>query len=358
MSILYSQCWEDPQLLAGALAVKPSDDVLSIASAGDNSFALLLDGPQTLTAVDSNPEQLYLIELKMAATRLAYEDFVQFLGVRDSRDRMEMYRAVRFDLSLAARRYWDSHTRELRRGVIHCGRLESYLASFRRWLLPLIHRQTLVCDLLTAEGTAEQKQLYQERWDKRRWQWLFRLFFSQKIMSRFGRHPAWFSQVTSTDLGGTLLERTRLGMTQVPTASNYFLEYMLTGTYRNLSCAPPYLCHANFQTLQARVNQMQLQCCTLDEVLKQAAAGAYSCFNLSDVFKYMTPEDADTTWHNVVRAARPGSRLAYRTLFVGRRPPAQLEHRLSRLHGDHCCRRQDTTFFYDDFLALEVGPGV
>ena len=71
MSILYSQCWEDPELRAEALTVTAADDVLSIASAGDNSLALLPDGPRSVTAIDSNPEQLHLLELKMVASCVA-----------------------------------------------------------------------------------------------------------------------------------------------------------------------------------------------------------------------------------------------------------------------------------------------
>ena len=113
MSILYSQCWEDPQLLSESLAADATDDVLSIASAGDNSFALLLDDPRTLTAIDINSDQLCLMELKMVATQLSYDEFIAFLGVRPTRMRLDMYRAIRGGLSPAAKRYWDNHENEI-----------------------------------------------------------------------------------------------------------------------------------------------------------------------------------------------------------------------------------------------------
>jgi len=43
-AIRYSQSWEDPGCLERALDIQPDDRVLSIAAAGDNSFALLLMG--------------------------------------------------------------------------------------------------------------------------------------------------------------------------------------------------------------------------------------------------------------------------------------------------------------------------
>jgi S-adenosylmethionine-diacylglycerol 3-amino-3-carboxypropyl transferase len=354
MSILYSQCWEDPQLLSEALAVTPTEDVLSIASAGDNSFALLLDGPRTITAIDFNCEQLHLMELKMAATTLSYEDFVVLLGARPSGSRLDLYRTLRHDLSPAARRYWDQNEGEIRRGVIHSGKLERYLTSFRRWVLPLVHSQGLVRDLLTAPSPAEQEMLYQTRWNRRRWRWLFRLFFSEAVMSRFGRHPAWFNQVSMQGLGGALLERTRLGLTQVPASDNYFLEYMLTGNYRSLESAPPYLRPGNFKILRERVSRIKLQCCSLTDALNRGPGGGYSCFNLSDVFEYMSPEESDRAWKQLVGSARPGSRMVYRTLFVKRRPPLRLAHCVREIPAETPAEQRDRTFFYDDFVALEA----
>lgn len=354
MNILYSQCWEDPELLAEALVVTAADDVLSVASAGDNSLALLLGRPRSVTALDFNPEQLHLLELKMAAMQLDYERFVAFVGARASGCRLDTYRDIRADLSPGARRYWDHHTHQIRMGVIHCGRLERYLASFRRFILPLIHRRALVHELLTAQTLTEQARRYQEHWDNRRWRWLFRLFFSQAVMSRFGRRSAWFNQVTMRDVGGTLLERTRQGLTCLPTHDNYFLEYMLTGGFRDLDSAPPYLRRTHFKTLREGVGRVRLVCSDLNTCLERARPGEYSCFNLSDVFEYMSPQETERTWYHLVRVARSHSRLAFRTLFVWRPPPPHPAVRVRELPGSTTVRERDRTFFYDRFLALET----
>ncbi len=39
----YAQCWEDADVLVAGLAVRPGDTVLSVASAGDNTLALLVE---------------------------------------------------------------------------------------------------------------------------------------------------------------------------------------------------------------------------------------------------------------------------------------------------------------------------
>ena len=53
--IQYAQCWEDPRTLLQGLNITEEDDVLSIASAGDNTFAILLENPRSVVAVDRDP---------------------------------------------------------------------------------------------------------------------------------------------------------------------------------------------------------------------------------------------------------------------------------------------------------------
>lgn len=53
--IRYSQVWEDTRLLRQGLRLKPQSRVLSIASAGDNAFALLLDDAREVVAIGKEP---------------------------------------------------------------------------------------------------------------------------------------------------------------------------------------------------------------------------------------------------------------------------------------------------------------
>ncbi|MCZ8286509.1 MAG: DUF3419 family protein, partial [Bacteroidia bacterium] len=46
--IRYANCWEDAGILSEALDIPKGGKILSIASAGDNSFSLLLKEPALL----------------------------------------------------------------------------------------------------------------------------------------------------------------------------------------------------------------------------------------------------------------------------------------------------------------------
>ena len=77
--IKYANCWEDADLLLSNANLSKGNNIISIASGGDNSLALLTTSPKKLIAVDTNVAQLYLCELKAAAfSELQYEDMLRW----------------------------------------------------------------------------------------------------------------------------------------------------------------------------------------------------------------------------------------------------------------------------------------
>ena len=101
--IRYANVWEDADVLVAALRPAPGRRMLSIASAGDNAFALLAAGAEVVAA-DLSPAQLALVELKRAAVRrLGHREMLAFLGVRTSPDRRPVYEELERDLTEQAR---------------------------------------------------------------------------------------------------------------------------------------------------------------------------------------------------------------------------------------------------------------
>ena len=61
--------------------IGPDDRILVITSAGCNALDYLLDSPMSVHAIDANPRQNALLELKAAGIRtLDYEDFFKIFG--------------------------------------------------------------------------------------------------------------------------------------------------------------------------------------------------------------------------------------------------------------------------------------
>lgn len=68
-SLVYNTCWEDPAVDRRALALGADDTVLVITSAGCNALDYALQAPRRIFAVDANPRQNALLQLKLAGIR-------------------------------------------------------------------------------------------------------------------------------------------------------------------------------------------------------------------------------------------------------------------------------------------------
>src|SRR5581483_11777626 len=110
-NLIYNTCWEDPALDREALRLGPRDRVMVITSAGCNALDYLLAGCGEVSAVDVNPIQNALLELKIAGVRaLDYGSFFELFGQGRSPWARQMYLdALRPLLAEASRDYWDKH---------------------------------------------------------------------------------------------------------------------------------------------------------------------------------------------------------------------------------------------------------
>jgi len=356
MKIHYAQCWEDPRTLMQALAITPEDDVVSIASGGDNTFALLLNNPPSLTAVDKNPVQIFLVELKIRAIeQLEYDKFVAFIGARPCKNREQLYSYLRPQLSQEARAFWDEKSDTINNGIIHCGKFERYFKIFRRFLMPLIHSQKTIKKLLATSSLEEQERFYAQTWNNRRWQGLFRIFFGKFLLGRLGRDPSLFRYVTLENIAEEIFNWTQHGLTEVPIHKNFFIEYILTGRYSNLEAAHPYLQASNFHILKERIGRVRLVCESLEDYLKTLQPGTLSKFNLSDIFEYMSDMEVESSLQEILRVSRPNARLAFWTLFIPRSVPSALERQIT----PYSCSSKKLhfvarTFFYGSFCLWKT----
>ena len=105
-ALLYNACWEDPALDRQALNLGADDEVLVITSAGCNALDYALCGPRRVHAIDANPRQNALLELKLAGIRhLPFDEFFDLFGSGYAAHVGEMYHDVlRADLSPFAAR--------------------------------------------------------------------------------------------------------------------------------------------------------------------------------------------------------------------------------------------------------------
>jgi S-adenosylmethionine-diacylglycerol 3-amino-3-carboxypropyl transferase len=352
-AIRYAQCWEDADVLLTALDVRPGDTCVSIASAGDNTLALLTRAPARVIALDLSAAQLACLELRVAAYRaLDHHELLELVGARASAQRAGLYARCRSHLSPAVRTFWDARPGDVAAGIGGAGRFERYLALFRWRVLPLVHSPATRRALLAGGPSEERARFYRERWDTWRWRLVFRLFFSRFVMARAGRDPEFFRYVEGS-VAERLLARARNALTALDPAENPYLHWILTGQHG--AALPLALRPEHFATIRANLDRLEWRQQSLEDFAATAAPGSVDRFNLSDVFEYVAPAAYEATLERLLRVARPGARLAYWNMLAPRSRPEALAGRLrplaelaARLH------QADKAFFYSAFVVEEV----
>lgn len=350
--IVYSQCWEDPEIARSGLELDESDDLLCLTSAGDNVLALALARPRSITAIDFSAAQNALLELKIAALRvLGWGEYVAFLGARPARDRVATYRTrVRRELGEYARGLFDSEPGLIANGVIHAGRFQQYLRTFRRRVLPLIHSRNTVEAFMTIEDPDERSRFYREVWNNRRWRGLFTVFFGRAVMARLGRDPAFFQYVDREDVGAEFLRRTRRAMLRTSPLENHFLQYAYLGRYPDLERGPVYLRPSSFEALRSAVDRIEVVESDLESQLARMEPGSLSKLYLSDLFEWVSSDHHEAMLRGIHRVIRPNGRMVYWNLLVPRSRPEHLGH-LYQVHESRAreLHVQDKAFVYGSF---------
>ncbi|MHC4959227.1 MAG: DUF3419 family protein [Planctomycetota bacterium] len=309
--IRYANCWEDADILCEALQPAPGKRLLSVASAGDNAFALAAEGAEVVAA-DLSGAQLALVELKRAAIlRFDRDTVFAFFGLTPCGKRSRLYEQLEPDLSREALAFWRNKPEAIASGIVHAGRFENYMGLFRRRMLPLIHRRATVRSLFAERTPVEREAFYRQHWDNVRWRVVFRMFFGRFMQGRVGRDPEFLRHVTDP-VSEQLLERTRRELTSGQPSCNPFLEYMMIGNFEQ--CLPRYLRPEHFDKVREGCSRITLVRAAIHEI-----EGEFDGFNLSDIFEYMTERECEAVFDALLGRARRRARLAYWNLLVDRR---------------------------------------
>jgi len=351
--IRYAQCWEDADILLAGLDVQPGDTCLSIASAGENSLSMLVHDPARVVAVDLNPAQLAALELRVAAYRtLTHSELLELIGSRPSRRRAALYARCRVALGADARRFWDARSPEIEQGIGSIGKFERYFAIFRRWVLPLVHRARKVEQLLTRRDPEERRRWYDREWDTRTWRALFRVFFSPTVLGRLGRDPSFFRYVEGS-VADHLLGRVRHALAVLDPSANPYVVWILTGTHRDR--LPHALRAEHFEKIRDSIDRLEWHRASIESLLDTGVIDRFDRANLSDIFEYMSEENATRLFARLAGGARPGARLAYWNMMVPRHGAEYVPDRIRAL--PELLRElflADKAFFYRDFVVEEV----
>lgn len=165
---IYAFTWEDARVDERILKLGPDDKVLAISSAGDNIMAYLAQSPARVHAVDLNPTQNHLLELKAAAyTALSYEDFWKIFGDgKHPQFRDILISKLSPHLSSRAFQYWLKNVHVFQnngsQGLYDTGGSRHAIRVFR-WIARIFGLRSSVKKLLEAKTLNEQREIWRSK---------------------------------------------------------------------------------------------------------------------------------------------------------------------------------------------------
>ncbi|UQC88162.1 uncharacterized protein CLUP02_13685 [Colletotrichum lupini] len=165
---IYAFTWEDSRVDEHLLKLGSDDVVLAITSAGDNILSYAMQSPARIHAVDLNPTQNHLLELKVASyTSLPYEDFWKLFGEGKHPDfRSLLLNKLSPHLSSRAFQYWlyNVHvfTNTKGYGLYDTGGSRHAIRVFR-WISRVFGCRAAVKELLSTKTLNEQREVWRTK---------------------------------------------------------------------------------------------------------------------------------------------------------------------------------------------------
>ena len=326
-NLVYNTCWEDPRLDREALRLGPDDTVMVITSAGCNALDYALESPKAVYAVDMNPLQNALLELKKAAIRtLSFEDFFQVFGEGTHPQWHSLYHeTIRPALDSDVQKIWDKREKFFN----GTGRRKSFYfrgtSGMFAWMINnYLNRPKGLRDaveaILSADTAEEQAHIYETRN-------VSKLLFTKPLRWALRRDATMAmlgvprSQRLQIDrgypggLGGFIQDRIEAVFKEMPLKDNYFWRVYLTGKYTH-ECCPEYLTRQGYEQLrEGLVDRVSTHSNTVEGFLT-GHEGKVSRFVLLDHMDWLYekyPELLTAEWQSIINRSAPETRILWRS---------------------------------------------
>jgi S-adenosylmethionine-diacylglycerol 3-amino-3-carboxypropyl transferase len=340
--LVYPQIWEDPVVDLAALAIRPEDHVVTIASGSCNVLSYLTAGPQKISAIDLNGAHIALGHLKIAALKHLpdYAAFFRFFGEARDTANVTAYRtAIEPHLDRASAAYWNARRpftpriRLFTRNFYRFGLLGKFI-GFGHLLGRIFGCRPEA--LLAARSLEEQKAIFDKAiapiFDAPFVRWLSR---QPAALFGLGIPPSQYTKLAADRPGGIVevlsqrLERLACGF---DIQTNYFAWQAFARRYPsdNQEALPPYLQARFFEAIRARADRVSYHQSEMTDFLREQPANSVDCVVMLDAQDWMDDEDLTALWTELTRTARPGARVIFRTaaderLLPGRVPQGLLD---------------------------------
>ena len=323
-NLVYNTCWEDPRLDRVALELKPTDNVLVITSAGCNALDYAICGPSHVYAVDMNPRQNALLDLKIAGIKsLEFEEFFRLFGYGFHPDARRLYeRRMRPHLPAPSQLYWDRWIKffdNKARPFYFRGTSGAFARLIKIYTDRVIRVRPHIDAILEAKTLAEQREIYDRHLKQKFWSRPMRFAMNRDTtLSMVGVPKAQRRQVETQYEGGIVKfvqDAVEAVFCKLPLADNYFWRVYMKGEYSR-GCCPEYLKAENFELLKGGlVERVSTHTDSVQGFLDKFP-GQISRYVLLDHMDWLSDKFfplLELEWQAILDRAAPGTRLIWRS---------------------------------------------
>jgi S-adenosylmethionine-diacylglycerol 3-amino-3-carboxypropyl transferase len=323
-NLVYNTCWEDPRLDRVALQLGPTDNVLVITSAGCNALDYVLCNPNHVHAVDMNPRQNALLDLKIAGIKtLEFDDFFQFFGEGYHPQARKLYRdKLRPVLPEWSQEWWDTWIKffaNKERPFYFRGTSGALARLIKIYTDRLIRVRQHIDAALDAQSLEEQREIYHKHLEEKFWSRSMRFAMNRDTtMSMVGVPKAQRKQVESQYKGGIgkfVQDSVEAVFCELPLKDNYFWRVYMKGRYTR-ECCPEYLKADNFQQLKGGlIDRLSTHTTSVQSFLDRHD-GTISRFVLLDHMDWLSDSLfplLELEWQSIVDRAAPDTRIIWRS---------------------------------------------
>jgi len=354
--IAYSTCWEDFETINGALKINKNDKLISISSAGCNVLNALLLEPKKILAVDFNPHQNYLLELKIKAIKnLDHKQFLELIGIRESNEREKLYKKIRKKLTRDAQNFWDDNIKLIKKGITYNGKQEKYIKLIGRTIRSFKGNE--ICeDFLKIKDQSEQKKYFKKHIKGFIWNSFFKMLYSKPVML-IAKDKLVFNQTKDNSYHKKFKKRTENAIENIPVYKNPFASFALRGKYLEERYFPEYLKEKNYAKLKKNVDKIEIKNSTVASLLKALPKNSYSKFNLSNSLDWITQEEFEKTMMEITRVLKNNGRFCYFNTLIERNIPKNVKSIKSNKEKADKLLKKDRSFLYENFEIGTIQKG-
>lgn len=321
---VYPQIWEDPEVDLEAMKIDENSRIMTITSGGCNIMNYLTENPEKIKAVDLNPAHVALGRLKLCALKHLpdYESFFLFFGRANDKRNIENYETyIAPHLDAFSKTYWEGWT-PFRGRRINYFTKNLYQFGLLGRMIGFVHILAKIygkdpSKLLEAQSLEEQKEIFDRElgplFEKKGVEALCNMPIS---LYGLGIPPAQFEELKGDkEMSEVLKERLERLACDFPIQENYFAWQAFGKGYdlENKKAIPRYLTEENYNKIKDYADRVEIHHASMTGFLQSQPVEAFDCYVFLDAQDWMNVNQLNELWTEVVRTARPGARVIFRT---------------------------------------------